>query len=130
MNTKIIVDTCVWIDFFRNPESSVSARLRQLLIERRVVMVGMVLAEILQGIRSPKEAKTVKDALGRLPYLEITKEMWEKAGELSASLRKAGKTIPLSDLVIAAASRSSGHEVFTVDPHFNDIEGIRLHAFS
>ena len=130
MNTKIIVDTCVWIDFFRNPESGISARLRQLLLERRVVMVGMVLAEILQGIRSPREAKTVKEALGRLPYLEITKEMWEKAGELSASFRKGGKTIPLSDLVIAAAGHLADHEVFTVDPHFDDIEGIRLHALS
>jgi tRNA(fMet)-specific endonuclease VapC len=128
MNTKIIADTCVWIEFFRNPDSSVSARLKQLLLERRVVMVGMVLAEILQGIRNPKEAKTVKEALGRLPYLEITREMWEKAGDLSASLRKGGKPIPLSDLLIAAAGQLSAHEVFTVDPHFDEVEGVRLHT--
>jgi tRNA(fMet)-specific endonuclease VapC len=128
MNTKIIVDTCVWIDFFRNPESNISLRLKQLLLERRVVMVGIVLAELLQGIKSPKEAKTVKEALGRLPYLEITKEMWEKAGDLASSLRKGGKTIPLSDLLIAAASQLADHEVFTVDPHFNEVEGVRLHT--
>lgn len=130
MNTKIIADTGVWIEFFGSPESSIAARLKQLLMERRVVMVGMVLAELLRGIKNPKEAKTVKEALGRLPYLEVTKEMWEKAGDLSASLRKRGKTIPLSDLVIATAALSADHEVFTVDPHFNDIEGIRLHALS
>jgi predicted nucleic acid-binding protein len=99
-------------------------------MERRVIMVGMVLAEILEGIKSPKEAKTVKDALARLPYLEVTKEMWEKAGELSASLRREGRTIPLSDLVIAGAGLLADHEVFTVDPHFNEIEGIRLHGLS
>ncbi|MBN1104573.1 MAG: PIN domain-containing protein [Deltaproteobacteria bacterium] len=124
----MIVDTCVWIEFFRGPESDVARALRGQLMERRVVMVRMVLAEILQGIRNVKEAQAVKEALGRLPCLEITREMWEKAGDLSASLRKRGKTIPLSDLVIAAAALSAGHEVFTVAPHFGEIEGMRLHA--
>ncbi len=42
MNTGIIVDTCVWIEFFRNPESAVTLRLNNLLRERRVIMVGIV----------------------------------------------------------------------------------------
>ena len=47
MSTGIIVDTCVWIEFFRKPESEPTVRLNGLLRERRVRMVGMVLAEIL-----------------------------------------------------------------------------------
>ncbi len=127
MNTGIIVDTCVWIEFFREPESEITLRLKDLLRERKVIMIGMVMAEILQGVKAPKEAGLVKQNLEKLPYLEVTRDTWKSAGEISASLRSAGVTIPLSDLIIAAMALSGEHEVFTIDPHFNKVEGLKLY---
>ncbi len=91
------------------------------------LLAGMVMAEILQGVKAPKEANLVKQSLEKLPYLEITRDIWEAAGEMSAALRSTGITIPLSDLVIAGAALSGGHEVFTIDPHFEKVDGLRLH---
>lgn len=130
MNTGIIVDTCVWIEFFRKPESDLTVYLKGQLRERRVTMVGMVLAEILQGIKVQKEARLVKESLKKLPYLEMTRDIWEKAGEISASLRRKGITIPLSDLIISALAISVDYEVFTIDPHFEQVHGLKLHNFS
>ena len=130
MNTGIIVDTCVWIEFFRKPESDLTVYLKGQLRERRVTMVGMVLAEILQGIKVQKEARLVKENLKKLPYLEMTRDIWEKAGEISASLRRKGITIPLSDLIISALAISVDYEVFTIDPHFEQVHGLKLHNFS
>ena len=130
MNTGIIVDTCVWIEFFRKPESDLTVHLKGLLRERSVTMVGMVLAEILQGIKVQKEAMLVKESLNKLPYLEMTRDIWEKAGEISASLRRKGVTIPLSDLIISALAISGGYEVFTIDPHFEQVHGLKLHNLS
>jgi predicted nucleic acid-binding protein len=127
MNTGIIVDTCVWIEFFREPESEFTLHLKGLLLERKVIMVGMVMAEILQGVKAPKEANLVEQSLAKLRYLEITRDIWVTAGEISASLRSTGITIPLSDLIIAAIALSGNHEIFTIDPHFNKIDGLRLH---
>ncbi|MEA3487120.1 MAG: PIN domain-containing protein [Thermodesulfobacteriota bacterium] len=127
MNTGIIVDTCVWIEFFRKPESKLTLHLKSLLRERRVIMVGMVMAEILQGVKALKEANLVKQSLEKLPYLEITRDIWETAGKMLASLRGAGITIPLSDLIIAGTALSGDHEIFTIDPHFEKIDGLRLH---
>lgn len=127
MNTGIIVDTCVWIEFFREPESELTLHLKGLLRERKVIMVGMVMAEILQGVKAQKEANLVKQNLEKLPYLEITRDTWASAGEISASLRGTGITIPLSDLIIAAMALSGDHEIFTIDPHFNKVDGLRLH---
>jgi predicted nucleic acid-binding protein len=127
MNTGIIVDTCVWIEFFREPESELTLRLKGLLRERKVIMVGMVMAEILQGVKAPKEANLVKQSLEKLPYLEITRGIWEAAGEMSASLRGTGVVIPLSDLTIAAVALSGDHEIFTIDPHFYKVDRLRLH---
>ena len=57
MSTGIIVDTCIWIEFFRERESDLTLQLKVLLRERKVIMVGMVMAEILQGVKVPHEAK-------------------------------------------------------------------------
>jgi len=130
MNIGIIVDTCVCIEFFRKPESDLTVYLKCQLRERRVTMVGMVLAEILQGIKVQKEARLVKESLKKLPYLEMTRDIWEKAGEISASLRRKGITIPLSDLIISALAISVDYEVFTIDPHFKQVHGLKLHNFS
>jgi predicted nucleic acid-binding protein len=127
MNTGIIVDTGVWIEFFREPESALTLHHKGLLRERKVIMVGMVMAEILQGVKAPKEANLVKQSLEKLPYWEVTRDIWVTAGEVSASLRGTGITIPLSDLIIAATALSGDHEIFTIDPHFNKVEGVRLH---
>jgi len=129
MNTGIIVDTCVWIEFFRRKESDIAQHLKNLLRERKVIVVGMVMAEVLQGVKLPKEMVLVKQNLKRLPCLEITREMWEGAGEISASLRSEGVTIPLSDLIIAAAALAGKHEVFTIDPHFEKVAGLRLYKW-
>jgi predicted nucleic acid-binding protein len=128
MDTGIIADTCVWIEFFCNPESQLTLHLKEHIKERKVVMVGMVLAEILQGIRTKKEAGSVKDSLKRLPYLEMTRAAWEKAGELSRDLRRRGITIPLSDMIIASLAITEGCEVLTVDPHFQHVPGLKRNA--
>ena len=127
MNAGIIVDTCVWIEFFREPASEFTLHLKSLLRERKVIMVGMVMAEILQGVKTPKEASLVEQNLAKLPYLEITRDIWVTAGKMSSSLRRAESIIPHSDLIIAAIALSGNHEIFTVDQHFNKIDGLKLH---
>ena len=89
-------------------------------------MVGMVLAEILQSIRTKKEARRVKESLNKLPYLEVTWDAWEKAGELSRDLRRRGITIPLSDMIITSLAIVGGYEILTVDPHFQHVPGLQL----
>jgi predicted nucleic acid-binding protein len=127
MDTRVIVDTTIWIEFFRSPDSTVANHLKDLLRQRRVVMAGMVMAEILQGVKAPKEANLVLTSFTKLPYSEMTKDRWQQAGEISASLRRKGTTIPLSDLIIAACALAEGCEVYTLDPHFKRIPGVKIH---
>ncbi len=89
-------------------------------------MVGMVLAELLQGIRGAREGKRVRAALRQLPFLDTSREHWERAGELSSALRRKGRTIPLSDLLIASVALSHDLEIFTTDPHFRAVPGLKL----
>ena len=129
MNTGIIVDTCVWIEFFRKPESDVTIHLKALLKEHKVTMVGMIMSEILQGIKARKEAGLVKESLKKLPYLEMTRDNWVAAGQMSADLRRKGIIIPLSDLIIATLAISGGSEIFTIDSHFKQVPGLKLYRY-
>jgi predicted nucleic acid-binding protein len=127
MSIGIIVDTSVWIDFFNHPQAPLTLYVKTLLRNRQVILVGMVLAEILQGIKNPKEASTVQQSLEKLPFLEMTREDWKKAGDLSATLRRKGLTIPLSDLIIGALAVKESLEILTTDPHFKKIPGLKIH---
>ena len=71
-----------------------------------------------------------KESLKKLSYLEMTRDIWEKACEISASLRRKGITIPLSDLIISDLALSREYEVFTIDSYFEQVHGLNLYSFS
>lgn len=93
----------------------------------QVLLVGIVLAELLQGSRSPGQGEEMFFALGGVRYLEMDMPAWRRTGELAASLRRQGIALPLSDLMIGSLALEHGHEVYTVDEHFRRIPGLRLY---
>jgi len=120
------VDTSVWIDFFRgNPP--VRALLEKLIVADRVFTAGPILYELLQGIKSPPEKKQVKESLQSTHYLDITANDWEGAASLAAELRKAGVTIPMTDILIAYLAKKKNLEVISFDVHFDRIPELIHH---
>ncbi len=125
-NEGILPDTCAWIDYFRPGVSSLGTLLEQTLSEDVVYVCGPVLYELVQGARSENEQVTLTSALGALPFLEMTEALWIKAGLCSAALRKTGKTIPFSDILIATLAIEHNLSVMTVDEHFHLISGLTI----
>ena len=123
----VIADTSVWVPFFNRPESDEKRAIDALIDERRLALVGMVLAELLQGCRTSKETDTILSKLTGLRFLEMGFSTWRRTGELSASLRRKGVTIPLSDIVIAALALEHRCQVYALDPHFQQIPGLSLY---
>jgi len=118
-----LVDTSVWIDFFRGV-ASIKELLTKLIARDRVFTAGPVLFELLQGIRSPEERGQVKEALLSVNFLDITPEDWEAAALISRELRSQGKTIPMTDLLLAQLAKAHDLEIISLDPHFDQIPGI------
>ena len=124
----VIADTSVWISFFNRPGSREKAALDLLIDADDVVLVGVVLAELLQGCRTSSERDSLSDALLALPYFEVTRSTWIRAGELSATLLRRGVTIPLSDLTIAALAIERDCYIYSLDMHFKKIPGLSLYS--
>lgn len=126
MVSKILPDTCAWIDFFRGKPSSMAEKVEDGLLQGEVVTCGVVLFELLQGIKSLGEEALVLRAFQALPHLEMTDGLWIKAGRLSSQLRKKGQTLPLSDIIIATLALEHNCSVLTVDRHFEVVPGLAI----
>ena len=123
----VIVDSNVWIHWLRTPNTDVGREFVRLLDSHQVSMAGVVLAEVLQGARREPEFDRLRTLLAALPYVETTKRTWVRAGELAMQLRSEGRLIPLTDLVIASLAMEGGHQVFTLDEHFQRVPGLKLY---
>jgi len=82
---------------------------------------------ILQGIRSEGEKNKILSIFASLPYVEMTKGLWQRAAELSILLKKKGVVLPLSDIIIATIAIENDLPVYTLDYHFTQIPNLRLH---
>ena len=76
---------------------------------------------------SARTSVMISDGLTALPYYEVTRSTWSRAGDLSAQLLRRGVTLPLSDLVIAALALEQACHVYSLDTHFKKIPGLRLY---
>jgi predicted nucleic acid-binding protein len=119
-----LVDTSVWIDFFRGVPS-VKNSLEKLIARDEIFTAGPILYELLQGVKLPEERKQVKEALLSTNYLEITSNDWEEAALLSSTLRAQGITLPMTDILIGHLAKVSNLEVISFDPHFDQIPGLK-----
>lgn len=126
MKNRVLVDTTIWISFFREKTKS-GDPLEILLMGNAVWTCGIVIFEVLQGIKSEGEKARVLSLLTDLPYIEMTKSLWQRASEFSWSLKKKGLNLPLSDILIATIAIENDMSVYTLDNHFAQIPNLKLH---
>jgi predicted nucleic acid-binding protein len=126
MKNRILVDTSIWIEYFNRPESKIGASLEVFIKKGNVCVTGLILTELLQGARIEKEFNAILESIIALPFLDVTLETWISAGKISFSLRRKGITLPTTDLIIASLAIAYDYSVFTLDPHFEKIPGIKL----
>ena len=73
-NPKVIADTCIWVEFFRT-KSEISNRLRDLISNNLVAGVGIIIAELLQGIKTNKEREIILNPTRMVSYPPIVRHV-------------------------------------------------------
>jgi len=122
----VIVDTSALIDFLKDKMPH-AATVATLINSKRIRTTGIIMAELLQGARTATEEAYVIELLEGIPTMEVTSALWMNAGRLSCSLRRKGVTLPLSDIAIASLAIEHNLSIFTLDEHFDQIPGVKLH---
>ena len=120
----ILVDTSVWIDFFNGYDSAEAGFLRACIVDMSpLILPGLVLTEILAGMRTPADADRVAHVLSAFeitPELDLTDS--QKAAELYRACRGRGLTIrSVIDCLIAQLCLRHGYELLAKDRDFDSI---------
>ncbi len=117
---RVLVDSSVWIEFFRRnePYHDIVSRLMD---DEQIVCCGVILAELIQGAKSDKELAVLENFLQVFTFIPETPELWAAAGKISHKLRRKGGTIGLADCFIAVAAASVKVRVATLDGHFDEL---------
>lgn len=121
----VLLDSSVWIDAFRGKTPHIVAVTQTLLNDDRILICGPVIFEIKRGLRPP-DRKKILPLLDALIRLSVEETVWDAAGDLDASLRKKGITIPPMDVIIAQVCLHHKVSLFTLDEHFSSISNLKL----
>ena len=90
----ILVDSSVWIDYFRSADTPQVALLDGLLGRSRLAVGDLIAAEVLQGVRDEREFKLVKETLDAFDHVDLVGyELAIKASMNYRALRVLGITI-------------------------------------
>ena len=90
----ILVDTTVWIDFFRGkPSPQINLFETAIEHQQEIFICGVILTEILQGVHESKEYKIVSTALEPFSYIEMSRETYIGAADIYRKLRIKGFTV-------------------------------------
>jgi predicted nucleic acid-binding protein len=120
----VIVDTTVWVDYFRgvaNPETDwVHAELER----QRIGLTDVILCEVLQGVRDDVAAKTVERELLKLEVLDVCgADLARDAATNYRTLRARGLTVRKTiDCLIATFCIREQHSLLHLDRDFDPFE--------
>ncbi len=125
---KILIDTSVWIKYFRDKSAGFSKKVDEILSKGEVYVPKIVIAELIQGSKSEREISVIEDFVDAFKIIDQKEDTWMKAGRLSFDLKKKGKTVNLTDCYIAVMAQEYECHIFSLDEHFNDIQkGLNIH---
>ena len=97
----------------------VRARVEALLRAGEAAWCAMVRLEISAGIGNERERQALRAYAAVIPELPIDAGVWQAACDLAGRARRAGKTVPPSDILICACARQHGVAIEYADAHFD-----------
>ena len=118
----ILVDTSVWVDFFRGAKSPQRDILRRLIEdEEDIAITEIVLTEILQGIRYDRDFRRIKALLLDFPIFKPRGiETYLKAAQIFRTCRKKAVTVRKTiDCIIAAVCIENNLTLLHKDRDYN-----------
>ena len=113
---RVLVDTSVWIDYFRNGDNSSS--LDDLIDKNLLVTNDIILAELVPYLKIKKQTGIIK-LLCEINKVSL-KINWEEIITFQTKCLKRGANgIGIPDLIIAQNARQNDCNVYSLDKHFS-----------
>jgi len=123
----ILVDSSVWIDYFKGTITAQTEKLDSLLGHEPLAIGDLILTEVLQGFTDERDFNEARKMLASLVVVELGgQEIAVQAAKNFRALRRLGVTVRKTiDTVIATRCIESGYDLL-----HNDRTSIRLPSTS
>jgi len=121
---KVLVDTSVWSMALRRNIPTDDPRIEtlgELLKQEQVVLCGIILQEILQGIRDDKRFRLISDYLQAVPLIDLAWSDFIEAARIWNLCRSNGVQASTVDCQIASVCVRYGCALLTADQDFQHI---------
>ena len=130
----ILVDSSVWIAYFRAAQTSQVALLDSLFGRSRLAVGDLIAAEVLQGVRDEREFRWVKKTFDAFDHIDLGGyDLAVRAAANYRALRAKGITVRKTiDTLIATRCIEDGLSLLHADRDFDAYEahlGLRVIGF-
>lgn len=124
----ILVDSSVWIDFFRGERSAACKALAQCLGDSSVEvgMADLVLFEVMRGFKEDRFMREAQALMSALPQVEVGGTVHAlEAAKRYRRLRTQGRTVnsPV-DVMLASYCMTHGHTLLHRDADFESLQAL------
>jgi predicted nucleic acid-binding protein len=113
----VLVDSSVWIDFFRG-NAAAASRMAPLRESGWVAITGPIYAEVTSAAPHRAAIDRLAGLFRGLTWLEPPGRAWEQVAEARFALARQGVQAHVVDLLIAVTALGAGHAVLTCDRDF------------
>jgi hypothetical protein len=118
---SILVDTSIWIRYFRTGNHS--EKLDFLIDENLIVINDLILAELVPSLRVRNQRKIIK-LLHNINKLELAIN-WDQIVEFQFKCLKNGLNgIGIPDLIVAQNAKQNHCKIYSLDGHFELMKDI------
>jgi len=125
-NTRVVVDTSIFIDYLRAKDKRDTA-LFKIPDTHTLYVSSITLFELYMGATNKEKWEDVKMLTEDLVVLPFDDTVSIKAAEIFQNLRKINKLIEFRDIFIAATCIVHGLSVKTLNKsHFSRIKGLKV----
>lgn len=125
----LIIDTSVWVCYFRGGDAKLVCQLRDFLDEDQVALAAPIRVELLSGAKAV-EIKLLKRVLSALPNYLPSAAAWDMVEKWAETSRAKGHAFGAMDLLIAAIAHEQAARLWSLDKDFQRMESlgfVRLH---
>ena len=112
---EILVDTSIWIDYFRGGDNSSS--MDALLDENILVTNEIILAELIPYLKIRKQAEVIK-LLYEINQIPLRIDWEEIIGFQVKCLKSGANGVGIPDLIIAQNAKENNCKIYSLDKHF------------
>jgi len=120
----VLVDTSVWVQFFRAGQTPEALHLDDLLQTRAVRTCAPIRAEVLSGARTDRERGQLRELFQAVPVLDLPADLWDRVEDARFALARKGHQASLIDLMIAWTAASHRTPLWTLDDDFSAVQRI------